>query len=144
MSDEPSNAASKGLHAAYAIFAIGRPTEEFVRASLTDDFTYQDRRSGPTFADADAESFPTYVESYWLTGASGPPRFELETLAVRGERFAAVAVHVDYDGLLLETISVVGLDATLGLLQREFDFDIDDVDGAIAELDRLHQQADAS
>ena len=75
----------------------------------------------------------------------GQPRWELETLAVRGERFAAVAVQTDYgNGMLRESIDVIGLDATLSMMQRQVDFDRDDVDGAIAELDRLHSQADAS
>ena len=39
-----------------------------------------------------------------------------ETLAVRGERFAAVAVQIDYgNGMLRESIHVIGLDATLSL-----------------------------
>ena len=121
----------------------GSPSEQWVRAGLTDDFTYEDRRSGPSFPDADAESFPRTVLSMWQTGAPGQPRFEPETLAVRGERFAAVAVRTVYgNGMVLETINVIGLDATLSLRQRQVNFDRDDVDGAIAELDRL-SEADA-
>jgi hypothetical protein len=64
---------------------------------------------------------------------------------VRGERFAALVVQTDYgNGFLRENISVIGLDATLSKLQRHVDFDLDNVDGAIAELDRMHRQADAN
>ena len=123
----------------------GAPSEKWVRAGLTDDFAFEDRRSGLSFPDADAESFPKVVVSMWQTGAPGHPRFEAETLAVRGERFAAVAVQTVYgNGMLLETINVIGLDATLSLRQRQVNFDRDDVDAAIAELDRMHSQADAS
>jgi hypothetical protein len=81
----------------------------------------------------------------WQTGADGQPRWETETLAVRGERFAGVAVRVDYgNGMTFDAIQVIGLDAALSLLQRIVDFDPDAVDGAIAELDRMHSQADAS
>lgn len=146
MSDEPSNAASEFLRNVFAFFAArGSPPEETVRAGLTDDFAYEDRRSGPSFPDADAEAMPKVVLSSWQTGAAGQPRSEGETLAVRGERFAAVAIQTDYgNGMLTEYIGVIGLDATLSLMQREVDFDRDDIGGAIAELDRLHSQSEAS
>jgi hypothetical protein len=146
VSDEPSNAASEFHRNALARFnERGSPPEGFVRAGLTDDFAFEDRRSGPSFPDADAEAMPKVVASMWQTGADGQPRWERETLAVRGERFAAVAVQTDFgNGMLLETINVIGLDATLSLVQRQVQFDRDDVDGAIAELDHLQSQADAS
>src|SRR4051794_18414012 len=84
VSDEPSNTASEAMRAAFAFFEYGPPPEEAVRALLTDDFVYQDRRSGVNFEDADADSFPKYVQTPWNTGATARPRFELETLAVRG------------------------------------------------------------
>jgi len=145
MAGEPSNAASKFHRNALAGFTErGSPTARFVRAGLTDDFAYEDRRSGPSFPDADAESFPRVVLSMWQTGADGQPGFAPETLAVRGERFAAVAVQTDFgNGMLLETINVIGLDATLSKVQRQVQFDRDDVDGAIAELDRMQSQAGA-
>ena len=56
-----------------------------------------------------------------------------------------VAVRVDFgNGMLTEFIVVVGADATLRLRQRQVLFDPDDVDGAVAELDRMHRQAEAS
>jgi hypothetical protein len=56
-----------------------------------------------------------------------------------------VAAQTDYgNGMLSETINVIGLDATLSLLQRQVYFDFDDVEGAIAELDRMHSQSEAS
>jgi hypothetical protein len=145
VSDEPSNTASDSLRVAYAYLAdAGSPSDDEVRAALTDGFTYEDRRSGPTFPDADAESYPRYVLSMWQTGA-GQPRWSIEILAVRGERFAAVAILTDYgNGMLSDAIDVIGLDATLSLMQRQVTFDRDDVDGAIAELDRMHREAEAS
>ena len=64
---------------------------------------------------------------------------------MRGERFATVAIQQDFGNrMLAEAIHVIGLDATLSLVQRVVDFDRDDVDAAIAELDRMQGQADAS
>jgi hypothetical protein len=44
--------------------------------------------------------------------------------------------------VLSETIHVFGLDPALCMLQRTVHLDLDDLDGAIAELDRLHGQAE--
>lgn len=145
MSDDPSNAASRFLRNAYASLSErGSPSEQGVRAALTHDFAYEDRHRGVNFPTADAESYPKILRSAWQTGAGGQPRIETETLAVRGERFAALAVTIDYgNGMLRETIHVVALDATLSLVQRGLDFDVDDVDGALAELDRLHCESEA-
>jgi hypothetical protein len=143
VSVEPSNAASDLLREAFVVFAEGPPSEKALRAGFTDDFAYEDRRSGPSFPDGDAASAPKFVLSMWQTGA-GQPRWEVETLAVRGERFAALAVQTDYgNGMLVEAIEVFGLDATLRRLHRQVSFERDDIDGAIAELDRLHREADA-
>jgi hypothetical protein len=146
VSDEPTNAASEYVRNAFAfVTEHGSPTEELLRAGLTDDFTFEDRRSGLSFPDADADSWPKMIETLWRTGADGQPRFEAETLAVRGERFAAVAAQTDYgNGMLTESIHVVALDATLSVLQRQIYFDRGDIDGAMAELDRLHSQVDAT
>ena len=146
MSDEPSNITSEGMRKALALLTeAGSPSEEWLRAGLTDDFVYEDRRSGLSFPDADAESFPNSVLSMWQTGADGQPRFEPKTLAVRGERFAAATIQLDFgNGMLIESVHLLALDPNLALVQHVVDFDIDDIDGAIAELDRLHSQADAS
>ena len=106
VSDEPSNAASEFLRNAFAFFTeAGSPSEEVVRAGLTDDFAYEDRRSGPSFPDADAESFPKFVVSHLANRCCGQPRCEHETLAVRGERFAAVAVQPDYGNGMLGALT---------------------------------------
>jgi hypothetical protein len=64
---------------------------------------------------------------------------------VRGERLAVIGMQIDYGNeMITESIHVFGLDATLSMLQRDLDFDLDDLDGAITEMDRLQRQADAS
>ena len=143
--DEPSNAASDAVLFMVAVFAEGSPPEDVLRAALSDDFAYEDRRRGWTFPDADAESYPKVILSIWQTGAAGQPRWDVETLAVRGERFAAIVLQIDYgNGMVTESIHVFGLDATLSLVQCDVDFDLDDVDGAVAELDRLYRQSEKS
>jgi hypothetical protein len=54
-------------------------------------------------------------------------------------------IEVDYgNGMTTDAIEVLELDSSLRLVQRVVDFDADDIDGAIAELDRLHGRAEAS
>ena len=143
MGDEQSNFASEALLASGAFLSAGPPTAALLRALLADDYTFEDRRHGVNFPDADAESYPDVVLSAWQIG-SGRPRFEvLKILAVRGDRFVAGLVRIDYgDGMLFESIHILALDPTLSLMQREVDFDPQDSDAAIAELDRLHSQSE--
>jgi hypothetical protein len=145
VSDEPSNAASEHFRRNVAFFTdSASPPGAALRAGLRDDFVYEDRRRGPNFPPADAESVPKYLDAIFQAGV-GQPRFASETLAVRGERFAASMFRLDYgNGMLHESILVTSLDATLSLLQCAVEFDLDDVDGAIAELDRMHRQADTN
>ena len=145
MGSEPSNVASEAVVFMVAVFAEGPPPEAVLRAALADDFAYEDRRRGWTFPDADAESYPQVILSIWQTGAAGQPQWDLETLAVRGERFAAMLLKIDYGNqMVTESVHILGLDATLSVVQCDIDFDLDDMDAVIAELDRLHQQSEAS
>ena len=109
------------------------------------------RASRSTSPQQDSAS-PTTTASAWSAASSGradawmPPRTTFFPAARHRSAYryaqGAVAVQTDFgNGMLRENLQVIGLDATLSLLQRQVDFDIDDVDGAIAELDR---QADAS
>ena len=144
MSDEPSNTASERLRKSVAVLNDGVPPEGLVRTWLADDFVYEDRRRGPSFPNADAESYPKLLGTAWETGV-GQPRLQHEILGVRGERFAAAVVTLDYgNGMLFESIHLLALDAALRLVQRVVDFDVDDVEGANVELDRLYSGADGS
>jgi hypothetical protein len=144
VSDEPSNAASETLRLNFsALNGLGSAPRN-VRTFLTDDFVHEDRRRGVSFPNVDADSHPRFVESAWQTGAGQPEFVVSQILAVRGDRFVAALIRIDYgNGMLLESAHVLALDATLRLAQREIDFDVDDIDGAIAELDRLHSQSEA-
>ena len=64
----------------------------------------------------------------------------------RGERFAAAAAQVvdDGNGFLRQSLVVGGLDEAPSEMHRRVDFDIDDVDAGIAELVRIHREADTN
>jgi hypothetical protein len=142
VSDEPSNAASEYLRLSVSVLGEFLPPSE-IRLSLTDDFVAEDRRRGPTFPVMGADEYPQSFATIWDTNV-GRPRFTLhEILAVRGERLAAGRLEIDYgNGWTIESIQLLELDATLTLVQRTTSFDVDDVDGAIAELDRLDSESD--
>jgi len=146
VSDEPSNTASKYMRAAISSYnTSGLPPEKLVRASVTDDFTYSDRRRGPSFPEVDADGVARFFATIWETGV-GEPRWELQhVLAVRGEHIVAGAIEVDYgNGMTTAAIQVVEFDSSSRRIRRVIDFDADDLDGAIAELDRLYGQAEAT
>lgn len=107
---------------------------------LTDDFLYEDRRPGRVLGEVDADNYPRFIMSTWQTGA-GEPQFRVGGVsAVRGERFAVCRFDLVYgNGMTTENLHLIGLDATLTLQQAAIDFDAEDIDGAIAELDRLSQ-----
>lgn len=64
-------------------------------------------------------------------------------IAVRDQRIAATVLVIDYgDGMFTDMIACLRFDAQLRRLQRRVLFDLDDRDGAIAELDRMHAEID--
>jgi hypothetical protein len=141
--DEPSNAASEYFRRIVRWLDETLPQPSEIRSTLTDDFVGVDRRRGPAFPGMDAESYPEVMASFREINA-GRPRFTLyEILAVRGERLAVGRAGVDYgNGFTTESVQVLQLDATLTLVQRSVHFDVDDLAGAIAELDRLHDETE--
>lgn len=138
VSEEPSNAASEAFISACARLNDGVPDEGGFRALLTDDFHYEDRRRGHLMGRADAENFHASVASAWQSGA-GIPQWQVQgVLAVRGERYAVIRYAQDYgNGMGSESLGLLGLDATLTRGQVQMDFDVDDLDAAVAELDLL-------
>ena len=144
MSDEPSNFASEALLASAAFLSEGPLTTDLLRALLTDDYAYEDRRRGVGFPDADAESYPNLVISAWELG-TGRPEFRSVGDPWRAGRQVCcwAGPYRRRQWMLLESIHVLALDATLCSVQREVDFHRADIDAAIAEMDRLQSQADA-
>ncbi len=145
MSEELSNAASEAWIAGCA-FLNAEPPAAGTRASVTDDFVYEDRRPGRLLGTVDADGWYEFLLSNWQTGAGDPQWRVHGVVAVRGDRFAACRYDFDYgNGMMSEVVEVIGLDPTLTLVQVIIDFDAGDVDEAIAELERLHhQQAETS
>jgi hypothetical protein len=140
VSEERTNAASEFLVAGCSALNEGAPSPD-VRANLTDDFLFEDRRRGRLLGQGGADDWHKFLLSTWQTGAGDPHYRVSDIVALRGDRFAACRLELDYgNGMTTENVEVIGLDPTLTLLQVVIDFDADDIDAAIAELDRLHRQ----
>jgi hypothetical protein len=114
---------------------------------FTDDFVFSDRRKGGVnFGELDASDYVRTFEQFWNVG--GQPHFSMvEVIAVRGEWSTAHLERIVYgdSDMYTEFIIVVDRDPVRGRLRRIVHFDPEDVDAAIAELDRIHtENADES
>jgi hypothetical protein len=91
---------------------------------------------------AGVDQFLDYIMAYWTLG-SGAPTFEVpRIIAVRGERLALITSNTSFtDGTEIETLAVALFDTEMRLL-RFVEFDNDDEESALAELDRLHAELD--
>ena len=107
---------------------------------ITDDWTMDDRRSGgASFGRIDASGWGLFVSSAWEVG-EGRPRFSIpRVVATRDERCAAMVHAIEFEsGLRNEFILCLCLDPELRREQRSVAFDLEDVDAAVAELDRMN------
>jgi hypothetical protein len=66
----------------------------------------------------------------------------VEVLAVRGERWCAYRARVEAAGNVVEVLYVEQLDKALEKAELTIGFDPEDVEEAIAELDRLWHGAE--
>ena len=145
MSDEPlTNAAVERIRDWYDVLnELVEPPSLTPADSVTDDFAYSDRRKGVNFGEGDASHMARMFRGYWEVG--GHPHFSIvEVIAVRGEWSAAYRQRIVYGGsdMFIELIRVVDRDPVGDRLRRMVLFDMDDVDAAIAELDRMHAETD--
>lgn len=112
---------------------------------LTEDYVFEDRtrRGGVNFGRADRTGLGRIVDLVWEV-SSERPQFEIvDVIAVRGERSAALRERHHYgNDTYIEVIAVTQMDPSMTLEQRLIVFDFDDVDAALAELDRVHRGID--
>ena len=143
MSDEPlTNAAVEFLRAGYLILNV-MDRDEFT-SLVTDDFVFEDRRSGFNYGRVDASGYAEMIRSTWDVGSGRPSWSMREVVALRGQRIAAADFVIEYgNDMHTDSIVCVRLDPQLRLLQREVHFDIDARDAATAEVDRMHAEIEA-
>ena len=141
MSDEPlTNAAVERIRAGIASANVTE-RDEFTVGALTDDFVFEDRRSGFNWGVVDASAYAEVGKSVFDVGAGRPIWSIPEVIAVRGQRTAATTLVIEYgNDTCTDMIACVRFDPHLQRLQRRVLFDIDARDAAIAEVDRMHAE----
>jgi hypothetical protein len=113
------------------------------RSRFTDDFVREDRRRLIAVPDSDRNDWFDSISAYWDLGKGAPSFTVAEVLAVRGERLVLFRARVEYvDGSETEILIVYGLSADMRG-QRAVMFDVENLDAAFAELDRLHAEIGA-
>lgn len=134
---KPRNAASD--FARYGFSQMHEP--DFIAGladRLSDEFVFEDRRKMLGLGESDRSELS---EGYLLLhDLGGPARVEVqEVLAVRGRRLVALRVRhtfTDQD-IYLESIFVIQYDRPVFLTERTVLLDSENVEEAIAELDRM-------
>lgn len=137
-----TNAAVERIRAGIASANV-MDRDEFTGDALTDDFVFEDRRSGFNYGRHDATTYREVSRSVFDVGSGRPIWSIPEVIAVRGQRVAATALVIDYGNeAYTDMIACVRFDPQLRRLQRRVLFDIDARVAAIAELDRMHAEID--
>jgi hypothetical protein len=102
------------------------------------DFVQQDRRRLVAVPDTDREEWIESIQAYWELGKGAPSFTVAEVVAIRGELAVLYRARVAYiDGSATELLIVLEIDADAHM-RRAVMFDVDDLAGALAELDRLN------
>lgn len=139
--DEPRNAAGDAARAFVNLLPNPDGMEELGRM-IADDFVLEDRRRIIGLPSSDKT---TFIDG-WLAFAheAGFVANEFEMSAVRGERLALARYASKFDSAAVTEMLIVGLwDVEGPRSQRMLLFDVDALDAAMAELDRLHAEIEA-
>jgi hypothetical protein len=135
---EPRNASSEFLDS-----IVDRMNSEFemMPSWMTDDFVRQDRRRLVATPESNGSEFVENVRAWFSVGA-GTPRFRVaEVYAVAGDRCVTHRVSIDFDGSFAsDMIHSIRCNASVDKMQKIVTFDPDDLDAALAELERLHAE----
>lgn len=138
----PRNAATEAVE---AILPRWRARESVLaewHTWFTEGFVREDRRGLLAAPTVDAAQ---YLEHHLAWFTMGQPRFELEWLAVRGDRLALARVNVVIDdGFASQMLIVDRHNEDVTRSDKMVLFDVGDLDGAFAELDALHAEIEAA
>lgn len=80
----------------------------------------------------------------WFDLSDGKPILTVEVVAVRGDRLVLARMCIGYrDGDGTGVLSITQFDETVEKTQSAVRFDLDDLDAALAEIDKLHAEIEA-
>jgi hypothetical protein len=136
--DEQRNAASEAGRIVGELRLNPERVNELA-SMLADDYVQQDRRK--IVGQPDHNKAALIEDAVWFGGEVGYAAIKLEVLAVDGDRLAVTRVAPRYgNDFENEFLTLIELDEACSLIQRVALFDVDDLDVAMTELDRLHAE----
>ena len=137
MSAEPRNAASEMVRSRLPL--LGDPAAVRLLADeLSDDFSAEDRRRLIGLPRIGRDDWAEAVNSWSELGAGRGRSSLAQVIAVRGERLVLFRARATYpDGREVESLGLAQFDELVQRLQRSMQFDPDDVDAALSELDSM-------
>jgi hypothetical protein len=144
MSDEPSANAASNLMV--AILERMNSFEEWPETPtrVAAEFVLDDRRRGGFgLGRVDRDVAMAYSRTAWEVGRGPPIQRVRRLFATLGDRLVAALVESDNGEWESESIMVWQIDRQLKNLQIAVMFDADDVDAAVAELDRMQVEMEA-
>ena len=142
MSVEPRNAATQAFDAILPRWSDRESVLAEWHTWFAEDFVREDRRRLVAAPTVDAAQF---LDHHLTWFDMGQPRFELESLAVRGERLSLTRVNVVLDdAFAAQMLGVARFSSDVTKIERMVLFDVDDVDSAAAELDAMHAEIESS
>lgn len=148
MGDEPQNAASDLIRAVYP--TLGRlagaaPGDlQEVHEIFAEGFLREDRRHFITVPTVGVEGLLEGFRAYWDLGVGAPTFVVAEVQAVRGDRLVLFRGRVEFGGgQATESLILVVFSSEMKVARAVL-FDLDDLDGALVELERLHAEIEAS
>lgn len=126
-------------HRTYTARLNTEPPVELFAEIMSEDFVRSDHRTLIALPTANREQFAEQA-SIWFQMGDGSPIFEFrEALGVAGERLVLCAVWIGYgSGEGVDMLQIIVFDEPVERMEQLISFDIDDVDAALAELNRLH------
>jgi hypothetical protein len=138
MEHEPSNAASTRMRADFPKLGDRQYVESKMLDVFAEGFVREDRRRLVGISTATAKEFVD-VALGWFELGSVPVFRWVAVVAVRGDRLALARWSVGFgDDIPTEMLGLQQYDENVDLVERLVVFDTDNVEAAIAELDRLH------
>lgn len=140
--DEPQNAASEMIRALYPTLgqlADAAPGElQEAHELFADGFLREDRRRFITVPTVGVKGLFESFQAYWDLGVGAPTFTVAEVHAVRGDRFVLFRGRAEFaEGQATESLVLVAFSSEMKVARAVL-FDLDDLDGALDELERLH------
>ena len=141
MGDEPRNAASEAARILSELILDPERSDQLA-AMVADEFIAKDHRKLVGAPEMDKAAWLTN-STWFVRTAGGLATRQREVLAVRGDRLSLSRYLFEYhDGSLRELLHIGDFGGDPLQLRRLVIFDTDDLDAALAELDRLHAEND--